>query len=761
MLIERIILEGFLSYKARQVVDLSTVSTCLVLGRINGDPELSNGAGKSSLFEAIPVNFFGKSSGRSDTLDSYINDSCSKMYIEVIFLIDKQRYKTVRSKSRNISAIFEIFLDTTNKSLNKATWTKTDFFIDDILGLSSKTFSSTIYLNERESLQIITGTSSERKEILRELLNINVYEKASKTSHKYSEDFDRKFQVNLNLIKDRQKQLENEDEYKQKLILLTSSLEDAKLLLKNYETEKSEKNITKRQIEIFIEEENEVKKLIELHQKYIDDLLQQSLVLSDEIQKIDNNLSTQNSNFLRFKSIVDESLKNKKFIEKNIENLEKKIKSIDEADIKLSNVVIGTKNKKETESKLNIEKSVFEAEIIPIQNFVERLKTFEEDENMCPITESKCSTLTSGFKENLQIEKEQQIEQTIKKINFIKENLTSISSQIQQALKEESLLRATCSTRQKTNTILLDEKLKLQSVNNDDTRLKEKEIALNEYRIQVNEKKKEITSKLESNKISVEEFRDIVRDNEKKINVDLPHKLKIICEQIERIEVLEEKTKKVIEEKNREYGEIKYAINRFESIRLELQGFEKNNEEYLKKKKVYNSLSDIFGKDGIQKVVMKESIPILETYTLDFLKIFNDGSERIKVKFDLDPKKIDGELKKGGGLEILVLEEGKDPKDLQMYSGGETVRIVFSIVLSLAKLLSLRAGKKHETLIIDEKIAKLDSKGIIQFGEVISEISKIYKQVFVITHIETLKDLIAGNEIIVNKTVEGSQVSVI
>jgi DNA repair exonuclease SbcCD ATPase subunit len=97
-----------------------------------------------------------------------------------------------------------------------------------------------------------------------------------------------------------------------------------------------------------------------------------------------------------------------------------------------------------------------------------------------------------------------------------------------------------------------------------------------------------------------------------------------------------------------------------------------------------------------------------------------------------------------------------------MYSGGETVRIVFSIVLSLAKLLSKRAGKKHETLIIDEKIAKLDTRGIEQFGEVISEISKIYKQVFVITHIENLKDLINGSEIVINKTDnEGSLVSVL
>ena len=109
MFIEQLTLEGFLSYKEKQVIDFSNLSTCLVLGKINDDSDLSNGAGKSSLFESIPVCFFGKGSGRANVLDSYINDSMSKMFIEVIFKVDNQRYKVLRSRTRDGVSQFEVF----------------------------------------------------------------------------------------------------------------------------------------------------------------------------------------------------------------------------------------------------------------------------------------------------------------------------------------------------------------------------------------------------------------------------------------------------------------------------------------------------------------------------------------------------------------------------------------------------------------------------------------------------------------------------
>ena len=105
-----------------------------------------------------------------------------------------------------------------------------------------------------------------------------------------------------------------------------------------------------------------------------------------------------------------------------------------------------------------------------------------------------------------------------------------------------------------------------------------------------------------------------------------------------------------------------------------------------------------------------------------------------------------------GGLEIIIEEKGIQ-KNISLYSGGETTRITFSILLGLAELLSQRAGKKIETLIIDERISGLDENGIYQFAEIIHLIKKKYEKLIVITHIPQLKDLF-GQIVKINKTKE-------
>ena len=85
-----------------------------------------------------------------------------------------------------------------------------------------------------------------------------------------------------------------------------------------------------------------------------------------------------------------------------------------------------------------------------------------------------------------------------------------------------------------------------------------------------------------------------------------------------------------------------------------------------------------------------------------------------------------------------------------MYSGGESVRIVFAILLSLSNLLTNRAGKKSQTLIIDERIAALDEEGINHFIDIVKFISNQYKKIMIVSHIDQLKTAFA-EQIIVKK----------
>jgi len=758
MLLERLVIEGFLSYKNKQEVDLSKVSTCLVLGRLNDDPDLSNGAGKSSLFEVIPVNFFGKGSGRADLLDNYINDSMSKMYSEVIFKIDGQRFKTERTKARSAGTVFEIFHDTTNSDLDKATWKKTDKTIEEILGLSAKTYSSTIYLNERESLQIISGTSSERKEILRELLNIDIYEKASKVCNKNFDDYDRRTLVNLDLIKDKQKQLEQEDEEKQRLVTIEADLKMFKRTLKSQEQSLKESNETKKQIEISIETQKVIKDQIARQKKDFIELDKSKSKTENSLEDLTEELEQQKQKYSCYKKQLEAQVKEIPDLQTSILKIEDKIKKLDDVDKKLKDISKKLKTKREEKSKLQVDLNVTVTEAKPINQFLSRLEDFEA---VCPVTELQCPVLKDDYKEDLKKEKNNELAKNAEKVTSLKEQVEKKSKEITEFDEKEEELQEQSETRQIENENLSKLKLKLQSIEDSQQKFVEKEKDFEEYQKNTEKQIIELKNEIKKTDKVIKEQKTKIEELETKIDIALISKLHAASEVIKDTESTISRTRNNLETKNQELGQVKSLLEKFEKMKFEIQHLSKNNEENTNKKRTYQTLSTVFGKDGIQKSIMKESIPLLEKYTAEFLKIFNDDSEKINVKFDLDPKRQDGELKKGGGLEILVLEEGKEPKDLQMYSGGETVRIVFSIVLSLAKLLSLRAGKKHETLIIDEKIAKLDVRGIAQFGEVINEISKIYKQVFVITHIETLKDMINGNEIIVNKTEEeGSLVTV-
>ena len=83
-----------------------------------------------------------------------------------------------------------------------------------------------------------------------------------------------------------------------------------------------------------------------------------------------------------------------------------------------------------------------------------------------------------------------------------------------------------------------------------------------------------------------------------------------------------------------------------------------------------------------------------------------------------------------------------------------TILLLAFLVISLMFIISFNC------INADEKIAKLDRKGIEQFGEVINIISKWYKRIFIITHLENLKDMFNEGEIFVNKIDNTSIVTV-
>jgi exonuclease SbcC len=168
---------------------------------------------------------------------------------------------------------------------------------------------------------------------------------------------------------------------------------------------------------------------------------------------------------------------------------------------------------------------------------------------------------------------------------------------------------------------------------------------------------------------------------------------------------------------------------------------------------VYKELAKAFGKKGIQAILIGTALPEIENEANHLLERMTEGRFRIRLKPQRTTKK--GDLQET--LDIFISDE-LGTRSYEMFSGGEAFRIDFAIRIALSKLLANRAGAPLPTLIIDEGFGTQDSLGIDRLKEAISSIQQDFKKIFVITHLEELKDSFP-TRIEVTKTVKGSLIS--
>ncbi len=169
---------------------------------------------------------------------------------------------------------------------------------------------------------------------------------------------------------------------------------------------------------------------------------------------------------------------------------------------------------------------------------------------------------------------------------------------------------------------------------------------------------------------------------------------------------------------------------------------------------LYRELSRIFGKKGIQAMLIETALPEIEEEANRLLSRMTDG--RMSLTFETQ-----GVTKKGEVAETLDIKIGDElgTRSYEMFSGGEAFRIDFSVRIALSRLLARRAGAPLPTLIIDEGFGTQDADGIEKLKEAINSVQDDFQKILVITHIDELKDAFP-TRIEVVKTAEGSTIQV-
>jgi DNA repair protein SbcC/Rad50 len=168
---------------------------------------------------------------------------------------------------------------------------------------------------------------------------------------------------------------------------------------------------------------------------------------------------------------------------------------------------------------------------------------------------------------------------------------------------------------------------------------------------------------------------------------------------------------------------------------IELQRKQQQRDQAVTERTLYGDLAQMFGKNGIQAIMIENAIPELEDEANRILARVTHNAMHLTLETQRDTRT-------GGVAETLDIKISDElgTRNYELFSGGEAFRINFAVRVSLAKMLARRAGARLRTLVIDEGFGTQDTEGLERLVEVIKAIQADFAKIIVITHLRELKN---------------------
>lgn len=162
-------ISGFLSYRDPVELDFNSFDVACISGH--------NGAGKSSLLDAITWSLFGEARGKSNDV---INLHADVKAAEVVFTFkhEQNTYRVQRSLPRNKSTVleFQVLNSDSWKPLTEKTTRDTQLRIEQILRLDYDTFVNASFILQGKADQFTQQNASRRKDVLGNILGLEIWE---------------------------------------------------------------------------------------------------------------------------------------------------------------------------------------------------------------------------------------------------------------------------------------------------------------------------------------------------------------------------------------------------------------------------------------------------------------------------------------------------------------------------------------------------------------------------------------------------------
>ena len=647
-----------------------------------------NGVGKSTIFEALAWALYGSIAARTSVSEikrvgASPSESCK---VELNFLFGGNDYRVVREvngKSSNATLVVNgKTIANGSEGVNK--------YIEKLLGMDYKSFFTSVYAKQKELNVLSAMRPHERKPLILGMLGIDAVDDVIK---KIRDDA-----KNKKNILDRLRIELLDENGKPKTEKLRREIEGL-----TKEKEKISEEI--HQLEEKLERKR--KELLALEKKQKEKKLRY-----EDISRSVEELERRKEKYLRKKNLEDEIEEIKKKIKERKDRLkvekEKAVKyeGIEEEIGKVEDKIKEISSKLDAIKKERNEKEAFKEykrkEILEIEKRKKEIEKLGPDAK-CPT----CERVLENHYYNL-------LEKISKEIRKMEKESSVLSEQIKKIEEKQDIVEKELDALQKRIKHLSEERRELDKINatirslleeieEGEKSLVEKNKELEEIK-HVSFEKDEYEKKIiEKNKV-YEEYQLVLEEyNNKK---DENNRLKLELEKAKG-------NKKVLEQK---IGSIKEQVDNLERIKKRI-GDETVDLEYLQ---LLVDIMSSFRTDLISRIR-----PMLSAYASEFFERLTDGKYKL-IELDED-------------YNIKILDDGR-AYGIKRFSGGEEDLANLCLRLAISEIVSERADRQFNFIILDEIFGSQDSIRRQNIMQALNALSSKFRQIFLITHIEDIKN---------------------
>ncbi|HNR02149.1 MAG TPA: SMC family ATPase [Anaerolineaceae bacterium] len=220
MILDRLQISGFLSYKERVEIDFSGFTLACISGQ--------NGAGKSSLLEAITWALFGEARRKDDAVIHMAADT-AEVILDFDYESGRYQVQRIKTKGKNTQLEFRIRDSEGNWiPLTEATMRATEDLIRRTLHLDYETFINASFFLQGKADLFAQQQPGNRKRILSGILGLDVWESYRDEASRRRKGLENELALVNSHLLEIEAELQEESERKQRLARLEKEVETRK-----------------------------------------------------------------------------------------------------------------------------------------------------------------------------------------------------------------------------------------------------------------------------------------------------------------------------------------------------------------------------------------------------------------------------------------------------------------------------------------------------------------------------------------------------